>query len=193
MQALFAYVRDSLAGAWMVMLGRREGLDRLDLTIDGFWRSFGAIAFVVPFALLASLSQRRLAAEAGETAAAAGGGFGFEALALAVDWLTFPIVFAALARPLGLGPRYVPFIVARNWSAAVVTGLVSVIHAGHLVGLLPAGIVPFLLIAAVAVALRFAYMVAATALAVTARLAIPIVVLDFLLSLTIWTLLGRFA
>jgi hypothetical protein len=110
-----------------------------------------------------------------------------------VDWIAFPLVFAALARPLGLGPRYVPFIVARNWSAVVVTALVSTIHAGHVAGLLPAGIVPFLLIAAVAVALRFAYVVAATALAVTARLAIPIVVLDFVLSLTIWTLLGRLA
>jgi hypothetical protein len=85
----------------------------------------------------------------------------------------------------------VPFIVVRNWSAAIVTALVGIIHAAHIAGLLPAGVVPFLLIGAVAVALRFAYMVARIALDTTARLAIPIVVLDVLISLTIWTALDR--
>ena len=58
-------IRDNLAGAFEVMLGRPDGLDRLDTSVDGFWRSFGAVVLVVPFAFLSLLSQQPLAAAAG--------------------------------------------------------------------------------------------------------------------------------
>ena len=45
---VLAYLRDNLAGAWQVMLGRPEGLNRLDTSLEGFWRSFAAIVLVVP-------------------------------------------------------------------------------------------------------------------------------------------------
>ena len=170
------------------MRGRPEGLNRLDLSIEGFWRSFAAIGLVIPFAALGFISQARLAASAGEgSVEPVGGGFGAEAVALIADWLTFPLVFAVLARALGLGARYVPFIVARNWASVIIAALVSVIHAAHLVGLLPPALASFALLVAVAVALRFSYVIARTALAAPLSVALPIVMLDFLISLTVWS------
>ena len=38
----------SLTGAWRLMLGKADGLRLLDLTADGFWNSFFAIAVAAP-------------------------------------------------------------------------------------------------------------------------------------------------
>ena len=184
------YIADSLAGAWALMRGRAEGLARLDLTLEGFWRSFAAIALAAPFSLIALMSQQKLAAEAGE-AAGADPRLAADVFTIAVDWILFPIIFALVAPPLGLAGRYVPFIVARNWAAVIFVAGVSIIHSLHLVGILPAELATILLFVALAVTLRFAYLVARTALGVGVSLALPIVVLDFLVSLVIWSLASR--
>ena len=54
----FANLPANLSGAWDVMNGRAEGLNKFDLTIDGFWRSFGAIVLILPVALIALASER---------------------------------------------------------------------------------------------------------------------------------------
>lgn len=185
-------IRSSLAAAWEVMLGRQDGLQRLDTSLEGFWRSFLAVFIVAPFALLAFASQRRLALTAGEAPDPFTTGTLFpETIALLVDWFAFPLIFAILARPFGLASHYVPFIVARNWASVIIAALVAVVHALHLIGILPSSAAPFVLLVAVVVALRFSYVIARTALAVSMGLAIPIVALDFLLSLTIWSAFER--
>ncbi len=188
---MIGHLRDNLAGAWAVMRGRAEGLTRLDLSMEGFWRSFAAIVLLAPFAGLALISQQRLAAAAGEDPA--GGGFGPEAVALLVDWFAFPLVFAAMARPLGLGGRYVPFIVARNWASVIIAAMVAVIHAAHILGIVPSQFAPVLLFVAVAVALRFSYVIARTTLGVPIGQAVPIDLLDLLISMTVWATNDRLA
>ena len=57
MSSLANIVRDNLTGAWHLMLGRPEGLNRLDTSLEGFWRSFAAVILLVPFGhLLAMVS-----------------------------------------------------------------------------------------------------------------------------------------
>lgn len=193
MSGSVARLADNLSGAWAVMRGRPEGLARLDVSLEGFWRSFGAILLVAPFALVTLLSQRRLAAAAGgDPGVPASGIGGAEAVGLVADWLIFPLAFALLARPLCLGTRYVPFIVARNWAAVLISAMVAIVHALHLVGLLPSPAAPFILLVAVVVALRFSYLIARTALDVTMQVALPVVMFDFILSMTIWSAVDRF-
>lgn len=187
-----AGLRNNLAGAWALMLGRPEGLDLFDLSLDGFWRSFGAIFLIAPFAMLALLSQRLLMAANGDPPAPlTGGGLSLQMVALLADWLIFPLLFAALARPLGLGARYVPFIVARNWASVIVAAMVAGAHALHVLGVLSSEIAPLVMFVAVALALRISYVIARTALAVSMGMALPIVVLDFLISLTVWSAVDR--
>ncbi len=190
MTGVLNYIRDNLAGALEIMLGRPEGLAKLDVSLEGFWRSFGAFVLVLPFALLALISQTRLAALRAENTVVAGHGLGVEIAILLLDWLAFPLLFALIARPLGLGPRNVPFIVARNWATVVIGALMALVHAAFLVGILPGQVAVYMLIAFIAVALRFSYVIARIALGVTMRTALPIVATDFLLSLTIWSAFG---
>jgi hypothetical protein len=186
-------IRDSLAGAFEIMLGRPEGLNRLDTSIDGFWRSFGAVVLVAPFALLSVLSQQPLMATAGAAPSPlTGAQLSLDGIALLVDWFTFPIVFAVLARPFGLGSHYVPFIVARNWASVVIAAMVAVVHALHLLGVLPTAVMPYALLVAIAISLRFSYVIVRTTLFISMALALPIVILDLVLSLTIWSLFDRF-
>ena len=192
MNPLFSTVGDNLSGAWAIMRGRSDGLARLDVSVEGFWRSFGAIILVAPFAALAMLSQSTLSPAAGNPPATnAGGAVGIQGFGLLLDWIAFPLVFAVLARTLGLGARYVPFIVARNWGAVLVAAMLAILHALQLLGLLPAQIASFLLLVAIGVALRFSYMIARITLGVGLAIALPIVALDFLLSLTIWAFVDR--
>ena len=186
-----APIRDNLAGGWQVMLGRSDGLDRLDTSLEGFWRSFAAVILLAPFALLSLLSQRPLQSETGTAAPLTGGMLAFDGIALLVDWFAFPLIFALLAPPFGLGSRYVPFIVARNWASVIIGAMVAVVHALDLLGVLPSALMPYVLLVAIVVALRFSYVIARTALAVSMALALPIVVLDLLISLVVWSVVDR--
>ena len=192
MNALVA-IRENLAGAWQVMLGRPEGLNRLDTSLEGFWRSFAAVILLAPFALLSLLSQQPLQSGTAPAVPLSGGMLAWDGLALLVDWFAFPLIFALLARPFGLGPRYVPFIVTRNWASVIIAAMVAVVHALHLLGVLPSVVMPYVLLVAIAVALRFSYVIARTALAVSAALALPIVVLDLVISLVVWSVFDRVA
>ena len=185
-------LRDNLAGAFEIMIGRPEGLNRLDTSLEGFWRSFSAVVLLIPFALMALLSQQQVPAAGAAVEPLTPAGIVLDAIALIVDWLTFPLIFALMSRPFGLGSRYVPFIVARNWASVVIAAIVSVVHALHLLGVLPTALLPFALIVAIGVSLRFSYVIARITLAISMSLALPIVILDLLISLAIWSLFDRF-
>jgi hypothetical protein len=187
-------IRENLAGAWQVMLGRPEGLNRLDTSLEGFWRSFAAVILVVPFAVLAMLRQEPLAALAGAAPhPLTGRDLVLWGLALLLDWIAFPIVFALIAPPFGLGSRYVPFIVARNWASVIFGAMMGAAHALHLVGVFPTVVAQYVLFAAIAVALRFLYVIVRLTLAVPMSVALPIVMLDFLISLTVGLAFNRVA
>jgi hypothetical protein len=185
-------IRDSLVGAWQVMLGRVEGLNRLDFSLEGFWRSFAAVILLVPFVLLMLLSERPLAEEAGVAAEPlTSGRLALEFIALLTDWFAFPLLFAVIAPPFGLGSRYVPFIVTRNWASVIVGAMIGLIQVLIIIGGIPTPVASFVMLAAFAVSLRFSYVVVRITLAVSMGMALPIVVLDLLLSLTIWSAFDR--
>jgi hypothetical protein len=186
-----AYVRDNLVGAWQVMFGRADGLNRLDTSLEGFWRSFGVIVLLAPFAAVSLISERTLTVEAAPPEAMPTGSFLPYGLALLVDWFAFPLLFALVARAFGLGARYVPFIVARNWASVIIAAMVAVVHALHLIGILSSALTPYLLFVLVAVALRFSYVITRMTLLVSMTMALPIVVLDLLTSLVIWSAFDR--
>ena len=186
-------LRENLTGAWQVMLGRPDGLSRLDTSLEGFWRSFAAVILVVPFAVLAVSSDAMLSAAEGlDVPPMTGRTFTLQGIAILCDWFAFPLVFAIIAPPFGLSSRYVPFIVTRNWAAVIIGAMVGVIPALHIVGIIPTALVPVFLLIAIAVALRFSYVVARITLAVSMGMALPIVLLELLLSLTIWSIFDGF-
>ncbi|MBZ8133803.1 hypothetical protein [Afifella sp. IM 167] len=182
-----------LSGAWKVMNGRVEGLQELDLTLDGFWGSFAAVFLIIPFTMIALISEEIALSTGpgGEAVALTSGFVGVRLLGLGLDWLAFPVLFALLARPLGVSTHYVPFIVARNWSSVLIAGMFALPHALHAIGIVPLPVLSFLLFAFFVLALRFAYLVARIALAVPVMMAIPIVLLELLIGILIEVGLDR--
>lgn len=175
----FANLPANLSGAWDVMNGRVEGLRKLDITIDGFWHSFGAVVLILPVAVIAMASERvALSAMGHEGAALTGGYMVLRFIAVIVDWLAFPAILALLARPLGIATRFVPYIVARNWAAVLIAAVFAIPHLFHALGVLPTGMLSFILLGLFAAAVWFSYIVVRTALQVPPVLAVPVVILE---------------
>ena len=182
----FTNLPASLSGAWDVMNGRAEGLRKLDITIDGFWRSFGAVALILPVAVIAMASERvAISALGHEAAALTGGHVMLRFIAVIVDWLAFPAILALFARPMGIASHFVPYIVARNWAAVLIAALFAIPHLFHALGVLPTGMLSFILLGLFAAAVWFSYIVVRTALQVPPVLAVPIVILEIVSGLVI--------
>ena len=100
-----------------------------------------------------------------------------------LGWLAFPLAAIPLTRLLGLCTRYVPLIVANNWSTVIQVALYTTVV---LVGIiLPAELRTTALFAATLVVLVYQWFVIRTALATTGVIALGLVVIDVLLSITI--------
>ncbi|MBB3235437.1 hypothetical protein FHS20_002315 [Phyllobacterium endophyticum] len=108
-----------LWGAWRMMNGHADGLDQLDFSEDGFWQSFHAITISLPPLILGWIifanDMITLQPEAGNR-------FSIMGRVAFVDlsaWVIPLVIFALLARRLGLNKRFSPYVVASNWGTAI--------------------------------------------------------------------------
>jgi len=177
----------SLTGAWEIFLDRPDAMRRFDVSVRGFWRSFGALFLVVPFYAVSALSERAVAK--GDAILAANfsdAAFIFDkAVALCVDWVALPLLLALLATRLGITRTYPAFIIARNWASVlsiVPFGLISLLYVLDILGSDTADV---LSLATVFVVLRYNYLIARRALDVGVGFAAALVVSDFALSMLI--------
>jgi hypothetical protein len=180
-------VTRSLTGAWELFLDRPGAMRRFDLSVDGFWRSFGAVVLTIPAYALTVLADREIGTTNGIVDATDSNTvFVVESIvALCLDWITLPIVLAIAARPLGIARRYAPFIIARNWSTVIATLPFGVVGLLVVAGILGAQLGSTLMFPFLIVVLRYNYLIARRGLEASIGFAAGIVVLDFLISLTI--------
>jgi hypothetical protein len=130
-----AYIRENLVGAWQILSGRPEGLNRLDTSIEGFWRSFAIVVVIAPIAFLTLVGEEVAPADsAAVVEPLTTAGVLLFAITVLVDWFAFPLVFALLAPSFGLGSRYIPFIVARNWASIYISAIVAIVHVLRIFG-----------------------------------------------------------
>jgi hypothetical protein len=124
--ATLAYINRSVDAAFDLVMRDQRAWDRFDLTADGFYRSFLALLVIAPMNILQdvigtyAVNAERLAN--GNTTLAT---YGFQegafwTIALAIQWMIFPIAMIFVLRFLGLTHRYAPLIIAHNWGTIVV-------------------------------------------------------------------------
>jgi hypothetical protein len=116
-------IQQYLHGAWRMMLGKADGLRALDISADGFWNSFFAIVVALPALIVNWVT---IADSYGDVAANFGDRFAIFIRLAAMDlaaWLLPLAAFAALARQFKLADRYVHYVVASNWTTAIVAWL----------------------------------------------------------------------
>lgn len=113
-------IQTYMTGAWRLMMGKPEAVRLFDLSADGFWNSFYAIVVAVPALTVGWASF------AGDFAVGASGRFGIVFLLGVIDlatWVLPLVVLALVAKPLGVGDRFVAYVVASNWGSALLIWL----------------------------------------------------------------------
>ncbi|WP_146619907.1 hypothetical protein [Acuticoccus sediminis] len=180
-----AEVARSLEGAWRLFRNRPDGLTLLDRSVDGFWRSFTALLFVIPIDAISLLALSRIAVQPP---------FGQAILerlpTLAIDWIAFPIILALMAKPLGVTKTYVSYVVARNWAAPLSWIIVTIPILLQGAGFLGGQLAIIATIVSLMVAVRYHYLILRIALGVTVEVAVALVVVDLVVSFMIVAMTG---
>lgn len=172
----------SLTGAAQLMAGRTEGLQRLDLSADGFWTSFFAMVVALPPAVLSWMEYETV--ERADAPARSGDAFVYLAHALAdlLAWILPVILLMLIAKRIGFSRKIVPLVVATNWGGALLAWAMApywllVMAAGN------SGAMAALGLAATAVSVALTFRLTATALGNDTPAAAGIVILMVLSSL----------
>ncbi len=174
-----AEVGRAIYGAWRLMLFDADGMAFFDTSIDGFWRSFFAAVVVAPayvlFVVVNLATAETEAVDPGWVALVKCGAY-------LASWVVFPAAAVFVTRLLGVTARYIPLIVAYNWSnvpALLILLPVEVLTASG------SGIGETIGTFALLFILVYEWFVVRVALGVAAFTAVGVVVFDVLLGLII--------
>ena len=172
-------------GAWRLLLFDRSGLQYIDSTIDGFWKSFYAAVVALPGVYILRLlfldTNPEVLAETGTARIVL-----VFAIDYAYQWILFPLVMFSIAEAIGCSRHYVTFIVARNWSQILQIAIVLPAAALFAAGSSDEpGIGPLVLLAAYAVTWVYAWFIARTALDLSRQAATVIVLVELAISVSI--------
>ncbi len=128
----YAYVLRNLHGVWQTMQGRRQGLDAMDVSGEGVWRSFQAVLVSLPMLWATWISALRDIEP--NTALTPASIMLRLAFADAVAWLLPIALFALIARPAKLTHRAAHFIVTNNWGSVIFIAITALIVPFDLLG-----------------------------------------------------------
>ncbi|WP_336801433.1 hypothetical protein [Kaistia sp. MMO-174] len=176
----------ALTGAFELFLGRREGLQRFDFSVEGFWRSFGAIFFMLPFFAISVAVEHRLRPEdvtvAGPTDAMFIVSRGLD---LILDWTAMPVLLAIFARRLNIARSYASYIVVRNWASVIMAAPQAAVALLAGLGLVPIEFAAVVSLAIVGVMLRYHYQIVGATLGKSVGFRVGLVAADLALSLVL--------
>jgi hypothetical protein len=170
--------------AWALFKGDRQGIREFDVSVEGFWRSFGVIVLLLPAIGILVAAQRSMLLTSSAYSLDTFPTAAFlwsRVVAYGIGWVDYPLALALLARPLGIGKRFVPLVVALNWSSLIAAIPVTLPSLLYILGLLGQDGYDFLNLVAFGLVLRYQYVVTRAATAAPPVFAFGLVVLDTLL------------
>jgi hypothetical protein len=135
------YVSRAMTGVFRLSLHDAKGLSLFEMTADGFFRSFWAIAFAAPlyaYALLGTLRAFEAMPDAGGKTVSVGVFVGLHALNFLGGCVLFLVAMIPLSRMLELSGRYTTFAVAYNWGTLAIHAIAAVPALAFGVGLINA-------------------------------------------------------
>jgi hypothetical protein len=112
-----------LYGSWRMMRGRPDGLTLLDISAEGFWQSFYAMAVAIPPLFAGWVAY---AADLARGDDEAGLRLSLVIRTAAVDmisWVLPILVLGLLAKRIGISRRFAPYVIASNWGTALIAWL----------------------------------------------------------------------
>ena len=172
-----AEVMVSLYGAWRLLLRDPRGIELLDDSIEGFWKSFFCAVVVLPgYALWFAFTVYDVNFEAGPFRILIVEGIGY-----VIGWVAWPLLMAYIARALDRDRHYIRYIVAYNWSAGISIVIYLIVLTLRLMGILPVGIMAFFSFIALVVILSYHWYILRVGLEVSPGAAAGLVAGDFVL------------
>jgi hypothetical protein len=195
-----AYLRHALATALRLARFDRTAVADFDQSFEGFFRSFSGIILCAPIYALTLVAERHLAADpeselAGMTIARlpppSVALYTLEALTYVASWLIFPLAMILIVRLLGATQRYVPLIVAYNWSYCVILLTTALPWLLYLAGIASVTGAAFLFVFVWVFALVYRWIVAREGLQTNGMTAAGIAIFDYLLGLFLFLVAAR--
>ncbi len=168
----------SLYGAWRLLIRDPRGIEWLDNSIEGYWKSFFCAVVVLPgYLLWFAFSVYDTSFDAGPFRI-----LFVESISYVIGWVAWPLLMAYIAPALDRDRNYIRYIVAYNWSAGISMVFYLVILAIRLTGVAPEGIMALFSFIALVVILSYHWYVLCIALEVSPGAAAGLVAGDFVLS-----------
>ena len=115
-------IQHYLFATWRMMTGKPDAIRMLDLSAEGFWDSFFAIIIAIPALFVSWVTVANDIGGGGTTGDRISILFGLAFVDL-VSWIAPLVVLGLVARYIGIGDRFVHYVVATNWASAIVIWL----------------------------------------------------------------------
>lgn len=115
-------IQHYLLATWRMMTGKPDAIRMLDLSAEGFWDSFFAIIIAIPALFVSWVTVANDIGGGGTTGDRVSILFGLAFVDL-VSWVAPLVVLGLVARYVGIGDRFVHYVVATNWASAIVIWL----------------------------------------------------------------------
>ncbi|HEX7777173.1 MAG TPA: hypothetical protein VF449_11675 [Parvibaculum sp.] len=113
-----AEILHGLTGVWRIVMRDPEARQHFNISLDGFYRSFWALAISVPVVFFSTTSLWRLAREMDPTDDTDFASFAVVQLGGTVFyWALYLAAMVLVARQLKLGAHYTAYVVTFNWGA----------------------------------------------------------------------------
>ena len=129
----FDYAFHHMGCTWRIIRGDDRALDDMDISADGFWRSFEALIAAFPALLFAWVVVARQIQAGGIPDSTFSIVARLATLEIAL-WILPVIVFAVVLPALGFGRRFSHLVIARNWLGAMIAYLFVIVPISELVG-----------------------------------------------------------
>jgi hypothetical protein len=135
------YISRAMTGVFRLSLHDAKGLSWFEMTADGFFRSFWAIALAAPlyaYALLGTVRAFEAMPDAGGKSVSIGVFLGLHALNFLGGSIVFLVAMIPLSRLLELSGRYAAFAIAYNWGTLAIQAVAIIPVLAFGVGLINA-------------------------------------------------------
>lgn len=167
----------SLYGAWRLFLRDPRGIEWLDVSIAGFWKSFFCAVIVLPVYVFWFLVRDGDATEAGFIRTVT-----VEGIAYVISWVAWPLIMAYVAPMMDRDDNYIRYVVAYNWSSGIQVAILLVVLVLEATGLAPRGVVVLFGVLATVIVLLYHWYVLRIGLEITGLPAAALVAGDFMLA-----------
>lgn len=179
-------VERAIAGTYRLMRHERAALMVFDNTNEAFWRSFWALALVLPaFVVQIAGEWRMIEATRPDTLPDLGWFIANNVAGLVSYWLIWPAVILSVTRMLKVEPRFCHYMVVSNWTTVATSAVLAVPMALYIMGWALSSHAAVFSITFMIVIAHFRWYVARQALGVSAGVAALIVALDAALAVLI--------